>query len=220
MNTEERADEIEKRGFDYLQQESWREARECFDEMLTLPLSPIRQVKVLRNILGAYEKEGMRDEAIRTGEKALDIIETYNLWYESNEGAMLRGSIRGHLSRLKGEPANVALGMPIAVFSAYLTGAAIGAAIGTKIQVESVNIYGPVLTDLRYGGAGVGALLGFFLLLPLFRMSTTLSAIGGILNLGLLFYILTANDFKIGIAVFALILLVPIALFFYVRSRA
>lgn len=214
MDTEERADEIEKRGFDYLQQERWREARECFDEMLTLPLSPIRQVKVLRNILGTYEKEGMRDEAIRTGEKALDIIETYNLWYESNEGPMLRGSIRGHLGRLKGEPAT------IAVFSAYLTGAAIGAAIGTKIQVESVNIYGPVLTDLRYGGAGVGALLGLLLFLPLFRMSTTLSAIGGILNLGLLFYILTANDFKMGIAVFAVILLVPVALFFYVRSRA
>lgn len=220
MNTEERADEIEKRGFDYLQQERWREARECFFEMLMPSLSPMRQVKVFRNILGTYEKEGMRSEAIHTGERALDIIETYNLWYESNEGAMLRGSIRGHLSRLKGEPATAIFDMPIVFFSVYFTGAAIGAAIGTQIQVESVNIYGPVLTDLRYGGAGVGALLGLLLFPPLFRMNAILSAIGGIVNLGLLFYILTANDFKIGIAVFAVILLVPVALLLYVGSRA
>lgn len=110
--------------------------------------------------------------------------------------------------------------MPIVFFSVYFTGAAIGAAIGTQIQVESVNIYGPVLTDLRYGGAGVGALLGRLLFPPLFRMNAILSAIGGIVNLGLLFYILTANDFKIGIAVFAVILLVPVALLLYVRSRA
>ncbi len=187
--------------------------------MLTLHLSPMRQVKVLINILGTYEREGMLEEAVRTGEKALDIIETYNLWHESNEGAMLRGSIRGHLARLKGEPAIAALGMPIAVFSAYISGAAIGAAIGTQVQVESLNIYGPLLTDLRYGGAGIGALLGLLLFLPMFRMNAILSTIGAIFNFGLLFYILTANDLKLGAVVFAVILLVPVAFFFYFRSR-
>src|SRR4051812_29493735 len=160
MNTEERADDIEKRGFDYLKQERWHEARECFEEILTLQLRPIRQVKVLRNIMGTYEKEGMREEAVRTGEKALDLIETYNLWAESNEGATLLGSIKGHMARLRGEPATIALGLPITIFGAYINGAAIGAAIGSKIQVESANIYGPVLADLRYGGAGLGAFLG------------------------------------------------------------
>jgi tetratricopeptide (TPR) repeat protein len=220
MNSKEHADEIEGRGFDYLREERWSDARECFEEMLTLPLSPMCQAKVLENIMGTYDKEGMRDEAIRTGEKALDIIENHNLWHASNDGAILRGRITGHLARLRREPTTAALDLPIAVLAAYFTGAAVGAAIGAQIQVESVNIRGPVLTDLRYGGAGIGALFGLWLLVPLFRMRPILSVITGLFNLGVLFYILTSNDFKQGIAVFGLVLLIPVGLFFYVRSRA
>lgn len=220
MDTERHADEIEQRGFSYLEQERWPEARESFEEMMRLPITPLRQVKVLRNIMGVYEKEGLREDAIRTGREALNIIESHDLWHKGVEGAMLRGSINGHLARLTGAPTAVALGLPVAVSSAYISGAAWGALLGSKIEVNSINIYGPVLTDLRYGGAAIGAILGLVLFTGLLRKGGAgISAMVGIGNLALLLYILTANDFKLGALVLAFILILPFMLFLFVRNR-
>ena len=56
MRIDDQADEIEARGFDFLKQKHWREARECFHEMLSLPIDSLRRLKVLMNVAGTYEK--------------------------------------------------------------------------------------------------------------------------------------------------------------------
>ena len=216
MNTEAHADEIENRGFEFLRQGNWREARGCFEEMLALPLSPIRRVKVLRNVMGAYEKDGMREQAVVAGRQALEVIESNRL-YETNGGALLRGEIKSHLLRIQGVP--VSRLPAFTLLAAYFSGAAIGAAIGSQIVVHSVNIEGPVITDVRYGGAGLGAVLGFFLLDRMFSLvHPTLSTVVGLLNLGLLCSFLFEHDFKKGAVTLSFILLLPAFGYFAVRS--
>ena len=101
MDTEARADDLEERGFNYLKQGQWSEARSCFERMLSLPIAPLRRVKVLKNIMLSYEKDGMREKAVAIGEEAFRLIETNRL-SETMEGARLRGYINGRIARLSG----------------------------------------------------------------------------------------------------------------------
>jgi hypothetical protein len=157
MSIDQQADEIERRGFDFLDQERWGNARGCFQEMLELPMKPVRRVKVLMNIMGTYEKEGNIPAAIASAEQALDVIEDYNL-YEATvfEGARLRGSLKGHLTRLGGKliltdvprysqagPIEMNLSFADQVRAHFATaslGAALGFAIGSQIPYPQIQI--------------------------------------------------------------------------------
>lgn len=218
MSTDDQADEIEVRGFEFLHQERWHKARGCFEEMLSLPLDPMREVKVLRNIMGTYEKEGRITEAIDIGERALEIIDTYNL-YGKTDGGYDFGYIRGCIARYRGEtyPWNLV----IAPLSAYFIGASIGAVIGSKIVYEGLTINGSiVLTDLRYGGAGVGALLGWLILTRTsLNLGRYISASFGLLNFILLLYILTDKNFSLGLSVIGLLFLPILLVWVFLRSK-
>jgi hypothetical protein len=161
-------------------------------------------------------KEDLRDEAISTGHKALSIIDSHRL-YETNEGAILRGEFSGHIARLQGVP--ISRSPIFSLLGAYLSGAALGAVLGAQVQIQSANIHGPILTDLRYGGAALGALLGIGLFRSLFSLYPVLGIIVGFLNLGVLYYILTATDFRIGLTVLAMILFIPVMGLLYVLSK-
>lgn len=174
MSIDKQADEIEARGFEFLVQEKWSEARGCFQEMLELPISSVRQVKVMLNIMGTYEKERNIPEAISSAEMALKIIEDSNL-YETTmfEGARLRGSIKGHLTRLRGRPIltdvpQYSQAGPIemnlsfidqlrARFATASLGAALGFAIGTQLPFPTIQI------GWLNGGTETISVLGAFL---------------------------------------------------------
>jgi len=115
-----RMNELEAQASALREQKRWCEARKCYEEMITLGLGPMDEAKILANIMQMYEKEGNIEKAMEAGTRAFDIVQTYRL-YETNEGAHLRGFIRGRLGRLRGEP--FPWHLPIAFFAAYFIGA-------------------------------------------------------------------------------------------------
>jgi hypothetical protein len=215
-----KADELEREAFVHIHAERWADARQCFENMLDLSLSPLRQVRTLRNIQVAYLREGMNSEAIAPGKRAIEIINRYDLVHASNEAAMLSGEIVGVTDKLEGKRSH---GLPLLVSfaGAYITGAALGAVAGSHIQTMSRNIHGPVLTDLRYGGAVGGAIMGLLILSPLAKRMPILSGLAAFVSLCILFRVLTENTLEPGLEIMGLVLLVVPGLFFSLaRVRA
>lgn len=152
MTSNEIINQIESEGFDLLKQKQWTEARNKFEKMLSHSLTPIREVKLLYNIMKTYEREGKRDEAISICKKAIIILETNKLWYNNDEGATLFGTFKGHYNQLSNKSfiSNIYSLNPD--FYALFTG----------------MFYGTLLSKLFLGGSWIyligGAIVGFFIL--------------------------------------------------------
>ncbi len=205
---EESISELEERAATHRRNEKWREARLCYEKMIRLGLPPLDEAKMLANIMQMYEKEGDTEAAINAGMQALELIQNYRL-YETMEGVHLRGFLNGSLRRLRGQPFDW---LPMAtILLANALGAVLGAWIGSGIEYEGLTIHGPAWTDLRYGGAGIGGILGWLLLLrPLSHMTpyfgVPLTALAACLNVLALCYLLMQKDPLLGL------LVTPIAL--------
>src|SRR6266511_1012480 len=51
-------DDLEKRGFKFLEKKQWREARECFDQIRRHGLPPLREAEVMANIMASFVLRG------------------------------------------------------------------------------------------------------------------------------------------------------------------
>jgi hypothetical protein len=124
-------------------------------------LAPMREAKVLANIMGTLEKEGRNNEGVAVGQEAIRILEIAGA-VKTFEGAKLAGSLRGQTQRLSGVPKTEVLLdvaariLPIDV--AYFFGAWLGTYIGRQYDLENV---GPVL----------GAAAGYFFLSRWFSLT-------------------------------------------------
>ncbi len=141
-----KVDELENLGFKFLAEQKWPEARVCFEKMLELLFSPMRQTKVLWNIVGTYEKEGNKEQAIITIRRALQVIDDFDLFNSDIEGARYRGLLRGQLHNLEGNspwnhrppysrtgPIETNLSWTEQLFARFAA-ASVGAASGTAIS--------------------------------------------------------------------------------------
>jgi len=214
MNNQSQINELEDRAASFREKGLWSEACECYEKILQFELSHLNKAKILGNLMQMYEKVEKLEEAIDVGTKALEIVEAYSL-HNSMEGARLRGFVKGCLSRLRGEPFK--WNTPISLLSAYFIGASLGAAIGSRITFEGMTIKGVVLTDFRYGGAGIGAVIISMILSPILaRFGIGVSLFAGLFSFIGLCIILFEKNTSTGIAVL-FVLLLPI-LFFARRS--
>jgi hypothetical protein len=180
--------------------------------MLSNPtMSAKRKVKVLKNISLTHQREGRNDRAVSVAQSALDVIERSELG-STHEGVYMHGQMLSFIRMLDGtesSPALTALGL----LGVYISGAALGAVIGSRNVVDITG----TPTDLRYGGAGIGGLLAFFLLARLAPLAPRIAAAAGVVNLMVLIYILLAVDARQGIATLVIILMLPVA--YLVASR-
>ena len=214
MSEQLSAEQYVERASSFRDQEQWREAREAYQKAISKKLTPIDKAKMLANVMQMYEKEGNANAAIATGEQIIQEIQMNQL-YHTNEGVHLRGFTNGSLRRLRGE--SFPWDLVFAMLSGYIVGAAFGAAIGARIEYEGLTISGMVWTDFRYGGAAIGAILGFLFLSPMLaRFGLALSILGGTVNLALLFYLLLQENVKHGIVTLTVIFL-PIILYVFFR---
>src|SRR6266481_1671543 len=106
MNPSSTVDATEMRGFTFLQAGRWSDARECFTEMLSHPLEPIRRAGILRNIMGTYAQEGAAQDAMEFGSRALQVLYAHRASGECApsdipEIAELESNIKAHLQRLQ-----------------------------------------------------------------------------------------------------------------------
>ena len=183
MNDQPDVDRLENRGFEFLRREQWSDARHCFEEMRQHRLPPLREAKVLANIMTTLEKEGRSEEGISVGREAIRILEMAGT-VKTTEGAELAGTLRGRFQRLSGvQRAEVLLEaaarlVPIDV--AYFFAAWVGAYIGREYDLKDV---GPV----------VGAADGYFFLSRWFsitlglRQRPRLAFLGALVALTVLF---------------------------------
>lgn len=201
-------DELAQQASSARESRNWHEAAECYEKMLALELTQFDRAKMLANLMQMQEKDGRIEKAIRSGEQALQLVQEYSL-YQSMEGAHLRGFLTGALARLKGEPFPRRPIVPL--LSAYLLGALLGAYFGSKIQYQGITIRGEEWTDLRYGGAWIGSVLGWLLLTRvLYALPIPILAIASVVNLAVLCLILTSTSVKLGILAIV-VLIVQIA---------
>ena len=209
MSTQSELDRLEALASSAREQKRWAEARQRYEQMLGLDLIPIDRAKMLANIMQMLSKEGKDQDAIRIGEDALSLLQEHPAC-DTNEGAVLRGFIRGALRRMRGEP--LAWHLPASLAATYFIGAAIGSLLGSTVQYEGLTIRGMTWTDFRYGGAGLGAVLGFLIFArPFLRLPVLLAVLGLIASLIGLCIVLTAHNVRLGVATLV-ILLLPVAL--------
>jgi hypothetical protein len=190
--------ELEQRGVDLANKGQYTEARELFKQALPMKSEPLQHGEVLRNIMFTYREEGNTNAAIATCKEILAIPGLS----DTMKGTLLHGQIAGELARLEGSPPVLAIHHLSALFAAYFSGAALGAAIGWKM-----------LGDIRYTGAYVGAFLGFFLLTrTTASVSSAMSIIMGISCFLVTAYILFENGINKGLPTMVLLTLLPIVL--------
>lgn len=212
------------------------EARQRYEESLALELIPLNRAKILANIMQLHDQEGNPEQAEAMAWKAFDIIQEHDL-ASTMEGAHLRGYIRGYLMRLQGVPLEASQTMEkrflLIFLSSFVIGAAIGAAVGSKIPLQGVTIAGIAFSDLRYAGAGIGAIVGWFSA-PFLRVlkngaalsmgakngdaaehwGIVLLVVGGVVNFALLSFILTEMHRTFGLVFLAVLL----SCFFFVHQ--
>jgi hypothetical protein len=202
-------DDMERRGLDLAAREQYAAARALFEQVLPQRTTSQQRAQVLQNIMLTYEHEGNTAHAI---EICRDILAIPGLG-DTVEGILLRGQIRAHITRLQGGSIWKASGIST-VFAALSAGAALGAALGTKVHGSGYTIFGqPVDQGLRYGGALLGAWLGVFLFLrPAAAAGPTMSLIAGLACTALTTYVLLQDNITVGLATLGMIVLPPIFL--------
>ncbi len=189
-------------------------ARQVWEEALRLDLTSRFRVGVLKNVMGTHMQEKNTLEAIAWGEKALEVIGTSGL-DRTQEGRSLHAGLSGHLARL-GSPFRTAT----ALAAAWITGASIGAAIGSKLNVHSTDLHGPILTDLRYGGAALGAVVGLGLLRGiLLAFPMWFSIIAGVVNSYLVFVTLLEMNHAKGVPILVVVFVLPICIFTFFAAN-
>jgi len=207
MPSGEDSSELEARGVELAQEGQYAEARSIFEQVLPTKSVPLHRGQVLRNIGLAWEREGNKEEAIRAYQRILEVPGLC----DTNEGVYLHGQITGHIRRMQGGSVWGATSV-YALFAGYCTGAAIGAALGSKALGAGRTIFGrAVEQDLRYGGACLGAFLGVFLISRIAAVAgPALSWLGGIACAGLTTYILLEENVKLGLLILANLVLLPL----------
>jgi len=96
----ESIDEMEARGFAYIEEQAWGKARQCFEEMLRRPMPTERQVTVLQNVLRTFHREGRIEDAIATGERTLKLIEGSDFG-QSMRGTFVHGQVLGLVKKMR-----------------------------------------------------------------------------------------------------------------------
>lgn len=207
MSHDEGNSDLEARGVELAQQGRYAEARRIFEEVLSTKSVPLHRGQVLRNIGLAWEREGNKEEATRAYQRILEVPGLC----DTNEGVYLHGQITGHIRRMQGGSIWGATSV-YALFAGYCTGAAIGAALGSKAQGAGYTIFGRAIEqDLRYGGACLGAFLGVFLISRIAAAAgPALSWLGGIACAGMTAYILLEDNVKLGLIILAILVLLPL----------
>lgn len=180
---DQEVEDLEHRGFEFLKREQWTAARECFEEMRQHRLPPIREAKVLANIMLTCEREGRNDDATNVAYEALNLLHASGL-DRTMEGTALAGRFKGYAAHLTGVPKVIVLHdvarklIPLAL--AYYFGAMLGAYLGAST-----------------GWAIAGAIAGFFLLSRYFSglvgRSVFLSTIGCLSSIAALYKLLVQD---------------------------
>lgn len=162
---------------------------------------------MLRNIGLTYEREGNKEAAIGIYQEILVVPGLC----ETTEGVYLHGQITGHVRRLQGGSVWSATSV-YGLFAAYSVGAAIGAALGSKLHGAGHTLFGRAVDqDLRYVGACLGAFLGIFLFARVAAAAgPALSWIGGIACAILTTYILLEENVKLGLLILANLVFLPL----------
>lgn len=206
MHNDSSKNELEAYGVELAGQGKYAEAREIFQKVLATKTVPLHQAQVLRNIGLTYEREG---EIVKAVEIYEQLLETPGLC-DSNDGVYIHGQITGHLRRLQGG-SFWSSSKIYSLFAAYWTGAATGAALGTKAHGIGFTIIGEAVNqDLRYGGAALGAIIGIFIYSRIFALSgPILSWLGGIISAILVAYILISGNLMIGLFILSFLIIIP-----------
>ena len=107
--------ELEAEASSLRSSERWEEAAFYYEKMLNLDLAIGDKAKTLANLMQMYERQQQYERAIYAAVVAYKIIQRHGL-YRTNEGAHMRGAIRGFLMRIRennlqeiGDPRSIAL---------------------------------------------------------------------------------------------------------------
>jgi hypothetical protein len=199
------ARDLERRASSLQAQGRARDAIECYREILALDLTPINRAKMLANVMQLHQALGEEDEARAAGQRAIELIDAHRL--SSNEAVFLHGVITGRLG--KGTPVwNI-----VHIGAAWISGAALGAAVGSKTTFPGTALIGLAPAYSRHLGALVCAVAGWMVLLPILVVSPRIvSAAAIVVNGFVLAAVLSEGDPVAGTAT-ALVLSLPLFVF-------
>lgn len=176
----------------------WRGARRCLEELLPLVPSPLARAVVQADIMETYVRENDPGRALAAGAAASETLREHGL-NQTPRGAKLLARVEERARTLREGPATVPRGAAVA---AYLLGAAAGAVVGSFFVTSAP----PGPTDLRYGGAGIGGIVGVLVLLrPLTNAGPALAGTVCLAAAALLVTMLTAPGAWPGLGVLAIL---------------
>ncbi|HEX3126308.1 MAG TPA: hypothetical protein VH394_03165 [Thermoanaerobaculia bacterium] len=92
--------ELEAEASSLRSKELWEEAACRYEKMLDLDLAIGEKAKTFANLMQMYEKQQQYEKAIYVAVLAYKIIQRHGL-YRTDEGAYMRGVIRGFLMRIR-----------------------------------------------------------------------------------------------------------------------
>ncbi len=154
---------------DLWRQGNYVDARRLYEEVLSITSLPLDKAKTLANIAQMYEKEGLKEDAIRTAEKAINVIHADET-YKTLEGSHLRGYLNGFLNRLQGKdryappkyddsvPLEMNLSIPDrlrAHFSIAIIAGGLSGTIGSQIPISRLDIIMSNGSIIVYSIAGI-----------------------------------------------------------------
>jgi hypothetical protein len=209
MADNESLSDLERRGVELAKQGQYAEARSIFEHVLTTKTVPLHRAQVLQNIMLTYDREGDIARAIET---AHEILAIPGLW-DTTDGVFLHSQITGYVRHSQGRSFWTSHSFS-ALFAAYFGSASIGAVLGSEVQGLGYTLLGQAVDqDLRYGGALLGAVLGFFLFARIATAAgTAMSLILGIACTALTAYVLLEEDLTLGFAFLGILMLTPLLL--------
>ena len=147
---------IEAEGIRRTQVGDWSGARNYFEQALTFDMPAVRQAQILRNVAGTYMKEGNRQGAAGTAERAIAVLDSAGVSAEQ-----LRNELH-NISAFSGGR------MPLSTFwysVVFLAGLYWGVSAASGAPMDPKLVYfAPPLICLFTAGVAVGGLNGRALL--------------------------------------------------------
>jgi tetratricopeptide (TPR) repeat protein len=210
--------ELERQALLLTEQQRWAEARELWSQAFLRQMPPLRKVEILKNVALTYDREHMYPEAIKTAEEAIQLIDAHGL-AKGRKGRSLRGWFRGFIMRLRsasgqGGPTKEMIRIVAPILGASMGGAGLGSVIGSQWPIQGFTIAEEMITDGRYVGVGVGAILGLFLFGPTLRPVPRLALLLAFLGFVVAGFVLIAGNAKIGFISTAVLGALGLYLFF------
>jgi tetratricopeptide (TPR) repeat protein len=194
------------------------EAKAAFEELLTLALPSFDRARTLANLMQVCEEMGDAESAALRAEQALEIVERFNLAETTDDGAFMRGLLRGRIAKLRGQgAAGLNWRQITAPLFGYFGAAVCGAWLASHVTMTTKDGQS---ADMRMVGAIFGAVFAWKVFAALVSpFPAAFSAIGFLASLIALWQFLAEQRTAIAFQVIGLLFAMIILHCYFLRLR-